>query len=379
MSFLHVAFLGGTLAVAVPIVLHLIMRKQPRHLEFPALRFVKLRETANRRQMRLRHWLLLALRCAVIVLLALALARPSIVASGVLGDEEAPIAAALVFDTNPRMQYRQNNQTRLEAAQATADWLLPQLPRESDVAVVDSRTGSAVFSVDMGAARQRIERLDAGAMSQPLSLAIESAVELVGQSEKRRKEIYVFTDLSQAAWSRDATRDVARRLAEYPGIGVYVIDVGVKDASNLGLGETSLSSEVLSRSAPLYIRSDVLRAGSGGGPRTVELFLVDRKSGQADIRGRQPLAADAPSQRAEFQLRGLGQGVHQGYLKIAGEDALACDDTHWFTVEVRPGWRVLLAAPNDGNRGPAEFGLFLSEALRPMPFASKAKPPSSAT
>ncbi len=64
MTFLHIAFLGGALAIAVPILLHLIMRQQPRYLEFPAMRFLKLRETANRRQMRLRHWLLLALRHA---------------------------------------------------------------------------------------------------------------------------------------------------------------------------------------------------------------------------------------------------------------------------------------------------------------------------
>src|SRR5215467_5097869 len=107
MTFLHVAFLGGTLAIAIPIVLHLVMRKQPKHLEFPALRFVKMREAANRRQVQLRHWLLLALRIAALLLLAIALARPSILASGMLADQEAPVAAALVFDTNPRMQYRQ--------------------------------------------------------------------------------------------------------------------------------------------------------------------------------------------------------------------------------------------------------------------------------
>ena len=54
MTFLHAAFLGGTLAIAVPIVLHMIMRKQPKHLEFPALRFIKLRENSNRRRVRLR-------------------------------------------------------------------------------------------------------------------------------------------------------------------------------------------------------------------------------------------------------------------------------------------------------------------------------------
>jgi len=364
MSFLHAAFLGGALAVALPIVLHLIMRRQPKHLEFPALRFIKLRETANRRQMRLRHWLLLALRCAVILLLAFALARPSIVASGVLGDQEAPAAAALVFDTNPRMQYRQNNETRLEAAQATADWLLPQLPRESDVAVIDSRTGSAVFAVDIGAARSRIERLDATSMSQPLSEAIESAIELVGQSDKQRKEIYIFTDLAQASWSKEAMQDVARRLAEQPAIGIYVIDVGSGEPKNFGLGETKLSSQTLSKNSPLAIRSDLVHNGPSG-ERTVELFLIDRKTGKPEVRGRQTIDVTGDGARAEFQVRGLGEGVHQGYLKIDGEDALACDDTHWFTVAVRPAFRVLLAAPSDGNRGPEEFGLFLSEALAP--------------
>src|SRR5262245_40899379 len=109
------------------------MRRQPRRLEFPALRFIQLRETSNRRQMTLRHWLLLALRIPFILLLPFALARPTLQGSGWLGDQEAPVAAALVFDTNPRNEYRQHNQTRLEVARDTALWLIPQLPRESEV------------------------------------------------------------------------------------------------------------------------------------------------------------------------------------------------------------------------------------------------------
>jgi hypothetical protein len=365
MTFLHVAFLGGALAIAVPIVLHLLMRQQPRHLEFPALRFIKMRQTANRRQMQLRHWLLLALRCAVIGLLALALARPSIVASGVLGDQEAPVAAALVFDVNPRMQYRQHNQTRLEVAQETAQWLLPQLPPESEVAVVDSRTASATFAVDVGAARQRIDRLDAATMTQPLGFALASAFKRVSESEKQRKEVYVFTDLTLAAWSSDAMRDLQSQLKELSGIGIYVIDVGVKDPSNFGIGNLRLSGEVISKNGELRIQADVAHAGPDG-ERTLELYLVDRDSRQANMRGQQPLTFRAgESQQADFQLLGLAAGIQQGYLKIVGEDALACDDLRSFTVDVRPAWRVLLAAPRDASRSPDDYALFLSQALAP--------------
>src|SRR5687768_16686327 len=83
MAFVNLSLLAGSALVAIPIVLHLIMRQRPKQLIFPALRFIQQRRIANQRRLKLRHWLLLALRCGAIGLFALALARPS-VASGVV-------------------------------------------------------------------------------------------------------------------------------------------------------------------------------------------------------------------------------------------------------------------------------------------------------
>ena len=62
MAFLNVSLLLGGALFAIPVVLHLIMRQKPKHLVFPALRFVKERRQSNTRRLQLRHWLLLALR-----------------------------------------------------------------------------------------------------------------------------------------------------------------------------------------------------------------------------------------------------------------------------------------------------------------------------
>src|SRR5262249_38501637 len=113
--FLNPALLGGAALIGVPIILHLIMRQRPRHLECPALRFVRKAQEQNRRTLQLRHWLLLALRMLVIALLAAALARPTIQASGWLANRAAPVDAVLIFDTAPHMDYRHENRTRLEA------------------------------------------------------------------------------------------------------------------------------------------------------------------------------------------------------------------------------------------------------------------------
>ena len=68
--------LGG-LAIGVPILLHLLMQPKPKPLLFPALRFVQKNQRTNQRKMQLRHWILLALRILLLLILAAALAGPS--------------------------------------------------------------------------------------------------------------------------------------------------------------------------------------------------------------------------------------------------------------------------------------------------------------
>ena len=76
MTFIHPLLLGGLVLLGLPVVIHLIMRQQPKHLLFPALRFLKLQQRTNQRKVRLRHLLLLILRMLLIALMCMALARP---------------------------------------------------------------------------------------------------------------------------------------------------------------------------------------------------------------------------------------------------------------------------------------------------------------
>ena len=69
--------LGGAL-LTLPVVLHFLMQPKPKLLEFPALRFIRKRQLTNKSRMRLRHIVLLILRCLLILLMAAALAGPSV-------------------------------------------------------------------------------------------------------------------------------------------------------------------------------------------------------------------------------------------------------------------------------------------------------------
>jgi len=365
-TFVNFSLIAGTGLVVLPIVLHLIMRRKPKLLEFPALRFVQKRHDTNRRQLRLRHLLLLLLRAAAIALAAFALARPSVKFGGTLGSQEAPVAAAMVFDSAPRMEYRHDNQTRLEAAGDLGQWLLGQLPSQSEVAVVDTRLGPAVFQIDQSAARQRVERLEAVANSQPLTVVLEKALRLLGESELTHKEAYVFTDLARAAWPTDSAAALQDRIIDVPGVAVYLIDVGVSDPTNYALGELQLSGQVLSNRSSLVVDTELFRAGPEG-TRSVELYLQDDEGNPQKRSEESYTLASGESRQIDFRIGSLEVGTHQGLVRIVGQDGLAADDSRHFTVEVRPAWKILVAAPQPAER----HALYLTEALAPAVFRKR--------
>ncbi len=81
MQFLNSTMLLGILGIGVPIIVHLVRRQETSRLKWAATRFLKAGVEQDRRRHRLENALLLVLRCLVVTLVALALARPAIISS----------------------------------------------------------------------------------------------------------------------------------------------------------------------------------------------------------------------------------------------------------------------------------------------------------
>ncbi len=341
MAWLNASLLWGAALAAAPILLHLAMKPRPKRFIFPAVRFVQRRKETNQRSLRLRHWMLLALRSLAVLLLALLFARPSthestaaawgligllllgalllaavalaawltqrgrmwVIASAVasaamaivalvlglrasndastvlLGNREAPLSAILVVDTSVRMDYVHSNESSLQRAQDTAKWVLEQLPQASEAAVLDSRAQPAAFSADLAAAEQALDRLETAAAGRSLSEVIAQALLLTEASQYERKELYVFTDLSQTAWGgEDARQDesaLANQLQQHSEVSLYIIDVGAPQPINRLLRPLRLSAENLPQGGLLTIQSSVEVMGGTGGEATVELWIDD--------------------------------------------------------------------------------------------------------
>lgn len=76
MTFLNLAMLAGLAAVAIPIIIHLLNRQRATIVDWGAMRFLLESLTHRSRRILIEEIILMALRCLIVALLVLAMARP---------------------------------------------------------------------------------------------------------------------------------------------------------------------------------------------------------------------------------------------------------------------------------------------------------------
>ena len=359
LSFLNVFLLGGMALIAVPLVLHLLMRRKPVPHAFPAMRFLLARAQEKKRRLNLQHVLLLLVRMGLLLLVANALARPVLRGSRWLTAGEGPVAVACVIDTSPRMLLREGNRTRLDVVSELATDLFATLPEKSMLAVVDTSGSGAAYSPSRAAAASRIKRLTAGPAASSLPEAMADAARLLESAPLTRRELYVFTDRSPGGWEQPVPADWDQA---HPGISLLFVDVAAESPQNFALTDLHLSAEQIAVGRPMSVSVATRRVG----PEATRSVAIELLTGRGDFmrRGEKPVVwREGETGQVRFDLNGLEPGLHQGRVVIDGGDAMVADDAIDFTVEVGPSPRVLVAAPE-----PIEAtGLFFTEAVAPLP------------
>src|ERR1700676_1136148 len=135
MAFLAPFLLWGTLAAGIPVALHLFFRSRYRTVPWAAMKFLLTSIEQTSRRLRFQELLLLLLRCAVLILLALALARPlSTVVRGA-GQGDA-VDAVFVVDTSFSRGAAAGALSRLGRAKEAALKVIDQLPSHSTVQII---------------------------------------------------------------------------------------------------------------------------------------------------------------------------------------------------------------------------------------------------
>ncbi len=360
LSLVHGGLAAGAALAALPVILHLFMRPKPKHVIFPALRLIRERQKRSKKKMRIKNWLLLLARMLLLALMALALARPTIVAERMIGDQEVPTAIGLVFDTSLSMTYKPQDKTLLKQAQESALEILSRTPSSSVVFVIDS-ADPTIAPLSPDAARQRVEALTPRASNRTLNAAVGQAYTAIVEVDKPRHDVFIFTDLARSAWDMDRPAEGLDKAAKIKtgdkaGVKTYVVRLTPPDFHDVSVIEARPSSEVVTEGEPLEIKTRI-RADGQDASVVVELWLDGEPKEKRTIVLKKDSEEESPFVLSKVSAT---PPVHQGEIRITGSsDPLAFDDIRYFTFSVRPAVNVMVVSDN------ANDGEFVMDAIDP--------------
>jgi hypothetical protein len=354
MTFVFPLLLGGLALMVIPVLLHLIMRQKPKHLPFPAIRFLLLQHRANQRRLQLRHLLLLAIRMLLIAAIVLALARPKIFSERLNLRADRPVNAVLIFDTSYSMEYTSGNHTWLDEAKRRSLELLNDVPQDSRVAVFDTAEAGGEWLRSLSQARERINGLELRAANYPITAQLSPAYELLAKldadadvnDEAPLRFLYVFSDRMQGCWNANHLENLQRLRDRIPapGVNAIFVDVGLDNPAAVVLSEVKPAKDVFSANEPIEIHATVQAKGIGCNTE-IRCKLDDR-----DPMDREELNLEPGGSRVVvFKRNGLTPGFHQAEVTLGTRGALPFASAGFTTFEVKGSRQVLIVTDDVDN------------------------------
>jgi hypothetical protein len=348
MSFLNPLFLLGLVAVAAPIIVHLVRRTKAPRIEFPSLMFVRRVPQRTIRKRMVQNWLLLFLRCLAFLLLALAFVRPYF-GSDAANDAQGRRANVILLDTSFSMRFG----NRFEQAKQRAKSIIEQANGNETFALISfgqSYETQSKFTNDAAKVKAAIDAVPVGSSATDYVQALRGATELFKEASQKEKRIVLISDF-QAAGRNPA--ETAFQVGKE--IKLQTVDVGEQNTANLAV--TDIGAQPLIYQ-PKY--SDKLTARIANfGDEAREGVRVEFLLNERGVEKRELKIPAHDAATVEFTGFNLNEGANQCVIQVEG-DNFPFDNKFHFTLRREEQLKALLI--ETAGRGRSE-SFYLRSAL----------------
>jgi hypothetical protein len=327
MGFLYPAFLFGAIAIALPVVLHLLRRDVAPEVPFSAVRLIRKSPIERTRRRTLRDLLLLAARVAALALLAMAFARPYLI------DRTAGSSLRVVaIDRSFSMSAPGRFARALDLARAA----IGEAGAGERVAVMafDERADVVAASGSAADARAALGALTPGFGATRFAAAVAKTVEISGGDPAR---LVIVSDLQRTGWEDEQPLSIPSNL-----------HVEVRDAaaggSNAAVTQVRVEPDrvvaSISNSSPDPL-SDVARVRVDG-----------REVASAPVRASAQSSVDVPIPY---------RSARRGSLTVSIDDpnGYAADNARFVLLDPPQRTRVMVLTSRTG----AQSGVYFTRAI----------------
>lgn len=345
MHFLNPFYLFGLILATIPIVIHLLIIRKNKIVDFSSLRFLKELQKTQIRKIKIKQWLLLVLRTLIIVFLILSFARPVVRSNLPFFRNYSNVSAVIILDNSISMDISDENGSRFRQAKSIISNLLDNFIDGDEVALVftTENASTQMFTKDYQAIKQEISRSNISTSIASFENALRIAQKLLDDSKNYSREVFVFSDFQKSSFHppKDSVKLFDNRTS------VNLIHIGAK--SSISINNISIDSVVpitkifevgknvdfevyLSNYSNVGVDNLVLTLFINGERTAQRLFNIPPKGKQKIVIG--GLIKSAGISRCLFEIE---------------SDALDYDNKRWFAFTVPDVLNIGLVAASENG------------------------------
>ena len=362
MHFLVPWMLFGALTAGIPVALHLLRKSKPTVVRWAPMEFLRksLKETSKK--IRLRDLILLLIRMAILILAALALARPSTLSLFGSG----PIDAVILIDNSQSMSTLEGQTSRLDMALTSAKQLLGNLPTGSKARIISLTDHTVELSYnnsnESDAIANALLQIKPTDRSSNFYQGFANAIDLLKTSSFSQRKIFFFSDMQRPGWQNESSSFKTLVQNMPSSISIHMIRHGSDVDSNIQILDFQPTAGIIlanqRQTWGLTVRNRGIKPATG--IKTTLGLASDFETAESAVIEK----LDAGEERSITIDLLIPEDGHQIVKAVAGNDRFSRDNQKEKIVLARKKLQVLIVGAKseiDTNR---DNTFFLYHALR---------------
>jgi len=347
--------IAGAVAVLIPILIHLLLRRRRQPVPWAAMRFLLQAIKRQKRRLQLEQWLLLAARCLIVLLAGLALARPVLeqAVAGATGTGSRYVV--LIIDNSLASTVRdEDGRSALDDQLATAADIIDNLGAGDAVSVITAAHPATALiepaSTNLSAVRSVVAELKPSLTPADISSALSLADGTVGRraAQYRSAAVYVLSEFREGSANLDQPLHALQHLSDNT-VALIASPPATNTVTNVQVTAVEpirsvvLAGETLSDQVVVRLK----RRGGELGAGVSRLRLL---AGSAPLAEPRVVEWDAGQSEAEAQFVVTLPRQTDRHISLTAaidQDALPADDARYTIVESRRQLRVAMLARRD--------------------------------
>ncbi|MFA3782296.1 BatA domain-containing protein [Melioribacteraceae bacterium 4301-Me] len=341
MTFLNPAILFGLVAASIPVLIHLLNLRKLKKVEFSTLAFLQELQKTKIRRIKLKQWILLAIRILIIVLLVTAFARPAIKNLSLAGKSStAKTSAVIILDNSFSMSLVSERGSYFNLAKSAAKSILENFQPGDDVTLILTSDLSHNFtkhSTNLSLVQKEIDESSISDYSGKLNDAIIKASEILNESKNFNKEIYVLSDLQKSNLYETKNQIQKKNITFDPKIRLYYFEFPKKEIINLAITDFTVNNQIFQKGSVISFTATITNYSNQPVNNTIaSLYLNGNRQAQQAIS-----LKSNETQKVTFETTLQQTGLVEAEVQLEDDDILN-DNKRCLTIWVPDKINVLL-------------------------------------